>query len=129
MLLSQVASTDRSPTGDAVPAVAKQVTVRIFTTSATGSGAIVGRKGQTYTVLTCAHIVGEGEENRSTILTADGQKHVGKQVRSPLFFNLDLAMVEFTSKQAYQVVAIADSKALAVGDAIYAAGFPNWEWY
>lgn len=128
MLMSQVASTERSPTGNTVPVVAKQVTVRIFATSATGSGAIVGRKGQTYTVLTCAHIVGEGEENRSTILTADGRSHVGKQVRSPLFSNSDLAMVEFTSKQAYQVVAIADSQALTVGDVIYAVGFPNWQW-
>jgi S1-C subfamily serine protease len=112
----------------AVPTAAKQVTVRIFASTATGSGVIVQHKGQIYTVLTCAHIVGEGKDNRYTILTADGQQYSGQRVRSPLLSHADLAMVQFTSKTAYQVVAISDSKALTVGDAIYAAGFPNWQW-
>jgi len=127
MLMSQVTTADPAA-AIAVPVVAKQVTVRIFAAAATGSGAIVRHRGETYTVLTCAHIVGEGEDDRLTILTADGQKHVGKRVRSPVLSGSDLALVEFTSKKAYQVVAIADAKAVAVGDSIYAAGFPNWQW-
>lgn len=124
ILMSQITTAD--PATAAVPVVARQVTVRIFAAAATGSGAIVRHRGETYTVLTCAHIVGEDE--RLTILTADGQKHVGKRQRSPVLSGSDLALVEFTSKKAYQVVAIADAKAIAVGDSIYAAGFPNWQW-
>ena len=124
MLMNQVTTAD--PGAAAVPLVARQVTVRIFAAAATGSGAIVRRREKTYTVLTCAHIV--GEDDRLTILTADGQKHVSKRVRSPKLSGSDLALVEFTSKKAYQVVAIADAKVVAVGDSIYAAGFPNWQW-
>ena len=39
----------------------------------------------------------------------------------------DLALVQFTSDRIYQTVAIADSK-IAIGDPVYAAGFPNWHW-
>lgn len=127
ILMSQVTSANPT-TAVTAPVVAKQVTVRIFAPSATGSGAIVRHRGETYTILTCAHIVGEGEDDRFTILTADGQKHVGKRLRSPILSGSDLALVEFTSKKAYQVVAIADPKAVAVGDSVYAAGFPNWQW-
>lgn len=109
------------------PAIAKLVTVRIMTNSGMGSGVIIQHKGQTYTVLTCAHVVVDSEDNRYTILTVDGRTHTGEWLRSTQFPNADLALVQFTSKQAYQVAAIADSK-IAIGDSVYAAGFPNWQW-
>jgi S1-C subfamily serine protease len=111
-----------------VPAIAKQVTVRILTNSRMGSGVIIQRQGQTYTVVTNAHVVADTQDNRYTLLTADGQTHTGQWLRSTKFPNLDLAVMQFTSNRAYQVAAIADSKALAVGDPVYAAGFPNWHW-
>lgn len=111
-----------------VPAIAKQVTVRILTNSRMGSGVIIERQGQTYTVVTCAHVVADTEDNRYTLLTADGQTHTGQWLRSTKFPNLDLAVMQFTSNRDYQVAAIADSKALAIGDPVYASGFPNWHW-
>ncbi len=40
--------------------------------------------------------------------------------------NLDLALLKFTSDRSYQVVEIADSNKLSVGEAVFAAGFLNW---
>lgn len=126
-LLSQRVS-NRPQVGVSVPAIARQVTVRILTNPGIGSGVIIERRGQTYTVVTCAHVVADTKDNRYTILTADGQQHNGRRLRSAKFLNADLALVQFTSDQAYRVAAIADSRALAIGDPIYASGFPNWHW-
>lgn len=109
-----------------VPTVARLVTVRILANQGAGSGVIVERQGQTYTVLTNAHVVAEAADNLYTILTADGRTHTGRWLKSTNFNNQDLALVQFTSKQTYQVAVIGNSDALSVGDPIYASGFPNW---
>lgn len=108
--------------------IAKQVSVRIFANSDTGSGAIIERRGQTYTVITCAHVVASAEVNKYKILTADGKTHWGQWLRTVKFADADLAIVQFSSDRIYQKVAIADSEAVAIGDSVYAAGFPNWHW-
>lgn len=107
--------------------IAKQVTVRIFANSDTGSGVMIERRGQTYTVITCAHVVASAEVNKYKILTADGQTHWGQWLRTVKFGDADLAIVQFTSDRIYQTVAMADSE-IAIGDSVYAAGFPNWHW-
>ncbi|MBD2518376.1 hypothetical protein H6G93_26090 [Nostoc sp. FACHB-973] len=53
--------------------IARQTTVRIFTGSASGSGVIVRRQGQIYTVLTNWHVVGFSE--KLTIMTVDGRRY------------------------------------------------------
>lgn len=110
-----------------VPAIARQVTVRILSNPGLGSGVIVKRQGQTYTVITCAHVVADSQDNRYTVLTADGRMHQGQWLRSAQFPDADLALVQFTSNQAYRVAALADSNDLAIGDPVYASGFPNWQ--
>ncbi len=109
-------------------AIARLVTVRIFTNPGVGSGAIVARQGDIYTVLTCEHVVADTRDYRYTVLTADGVTHPAEWLRSIRFPDTDLALVQFRSPQSYQVAAIADSKALAVGEPVYASGFPNWHW-
>ena len=47
--------------------IAGQVTVRIFANSDTGSGVIIERRGKTYTVITCAHVVASTEVNKYKI--------------------------------------------------------------
>lgn len=111
-----------------VPNIAKQVTVRILTNPGMGSGVIIEQQGQTYNVVTCAHVMVDTQDNRYTILTADGQTHIGKWLRSAKFADADLAIVQFTSNRAYRVVESADSKILEVGTPVYASGFPNWHW-
>lgn len=116
----------RPEAGVSVPAIAQQVTVRILTNEGAGSGAIVQRRGRTYTVLTCAHVVDGISDNRYTILTADGNSHSARWLRSIEFGDTDLALVQFTSDRSYRVVVMGDSNALSVGDTVYASGFPNW---
>ncbi len=118
----------QTPTRNNLPVaeIARQVTVRIVSSNGAGSGVIIGRQGQVYTALTCAHVVGEGRVNRHTILTADGLTYAGSLQRSVTFGNKDLALVQFTSNEDYQVVEIGDSDALSIGDRVYSAGFPNW---
>lgn len=124
-LLTQRASSP-SQIGLSVPAIARQVTARILTDSGMGSGAIIQHQGQTYTVVTCEHVVAESQDNHYTILTADGRTHASQLLRSVQFPNTDLALMQFTSNQAYRVVTIANSKTLAIGSPVYASGFPNW---
>lgn len=109
---------------DSVLAIARLVTVRILGDQGTGSGVIIGHQGKTYTVLTNAHVVAEGDGY--TILTADGQIHKGVWLHSPQLGNDDLALVQFSSDRLYQVAAISDSNILSVGEIVYASGFPNW---
>jgi len=120
------ASSQRPQVGLSAPAIARQVSVRILTNPGIGSGVIIQRLGQTYTVVTCAHVVADTKDNRYTVLTADGQTHTARWLRSPKFPDADLALVQFTSDRAYQVVEVADSKTLRIGNPVYAAGFPNW---
>lgn len=106
--------------------IARRVTVRILTQNGSGSGAIVARQGETYTVLTNHHVVIDSPEQGYRVLTPDGQYHAAWWMPLPQFGGLDLALVQFTSRYSYQVVEIADSNAVLEGDPVYAAGFPAW---
>ncbi|WP_293150591.1 MULTISPECIES: serine protease [unclassified Microcoleus] len=110
-----------------VSEIARLVTVRILSDSGSGSGVIIGRNGENYRVLTNNHVVAGNTQNY-TVLTADGQTHIAKRLSSSQFSRLDLALVEFTSRESYRVVEIGNSHKLAVGDAVFGAGFPNWHW-
>lgn len=120
----------QTPTQNNLPVaeIARQATVRILSSNGAGagSGVIIGRQGQVYTAITCAHVVGEGRVNRHTILTVDGRTYAGSLPRSVPFGDKDLALVQFTSNDDYQVVEMGDSDSLSIGDRVYSAGFPNW---
>ena len=111
-----------------VSEIASLVTVRILSDSGSGSGVIIGRNGENYRVLTNNHVVAGNNTQNYTVLTADGQTHIAKPFSSSQFSRLDLALVEFTSPVSYRVVEIGNSHKLAVGDAVFGAGFSNWHW-
>lgn len=116
------------PVGEVVPEMARQMTVRILTNSGAGSGVIVERQGQIYTVLTNHHVVESSPDSRYAVLTEDGKEYPGKLLPSEHFGYLDLALVQFSSDLSYRVAQMGDSQALSVGERVYAAGFPNWQW-
>ncbi|OKH32289.1 peptidase S1 [[Phormidium ambiguum] IAM M-71] len=109
-----------------VAEVAKQVTVRIFSNSSAGSGVIISRQGQVYTVLTCDHVLNEKDSNSYTILTSDGRTYPAKKLAYSQFGDKDLAIIQFVSPQIYQVAEMGNSDNLGMGEVVYAAGFPNW---
>ncbi|WP_373541858.1 tetratricopeptide repeat-containing serine protease family protein [Chamaesiphon sp.] len=120
-LIIVLPATPMSPTE--VAKIAKSVTVAIRTPTDRGSGAIIDRTGNTYTVLTAAHVVKKADR-QYTIEFEDGQKYPvsGRQL-SPKG-NIDLAIVKFQSNRSYPVVKIGDSNSAVEGSLAYVAGFP-----
>ncbi|MEA5497549.1 serine protease [Limnoraphis robusta] len=116
-----------SSIGISAEEIARQVTVRILTNPGAGSGVIIGRRGNIYTVLTNNHVVIDSRDNRYTILTSDGLTHSAQWLDSIQFPDADLALMEFRSDRSYRVVELGNSSTLETGDTVYAAGFPNWD--
>jgi tetratricopeptide (TPR) repeat protein len=121
--LPAVKSGNKSAT--VVGKIAKDISVFIETTNAknTGSGMILHRQGDLYTVLTAAHVVRKGKGFQFT--TPDGQVHqsIDSSVRQATN-NLDLATVQFRSNKSYPVAKLGSSQTLSAGMEIYVAGFP-----
>ncbi len=109
-----------------VAEIARQVTVRILTQLGSGSGVLIARQGQTYTVLTSEHVVADSKTGYYTILSADGVTHTARRKFIGHLKGVDLALVQFESKTFYQVATLGNSKALSPGEQVYAAGFPNY---
>ncbi len=108
---------------------ARQVTVRIFTPCVAGSGVIVGREEDSYTVVTNRHVVGDDcGENNCKILTAEGCFYSAKLLPFTGLEKFDVAKVEFGSSSSYPVAKLGSYGRLEVGDLVYAVGFPNWRW-
>lgn len=100
--------------------IAEKITVRIESQNP-GSGVLIQRQGNTYTVLTAAHVVETKDEYE--VITNDNRKYtLSSQVT--LIPGVDLALVEFSSSKSYQVATIGDSSRLKSGASIYVSGFP-----
>jgi serine protease Do len=84
-----------------VEKLARQTTVRIQRGKSSGSGTIVRRQGQTYTVLTHWHVVAVVRGDRTTV-TGDGLLHRPLGVPRRLE-DTDRATVEFRRAIEYKV--------------------------
>jgi tetratricopeptide (TPR) repeat protein len=100
--------------------IARQTTVQI-TGCDFGSGVIIRKDGDTYSVLTVAH---NFQKSGCEIVTADDSKH--QTSKAKLFPNkVDLAVVTFTSNKAYPVAKLIDnSDRVEATETIYVSGFP-----
>jgi tetratricopeptide (TPR) repeat protein len=105
--------------------IAKDISVYIETIGGqnSGSGVILHKQGDLYTVLTVAHVVHKGKVFQFT--TPDSQVHqsINNSVRQATN-NLDLATVQFRSNKSYPVAKLGSSQSLSAGMEIYVAGFP-----
>lgn len=106
--------------------IANQVTVRVLTESAYGSGVIVAHQGRTYTVLTCQHVAVESKKGDYQILVNDGKSYPARLKPLQNSQKLDLALLEFDSSIEYKVAKLGKLNALVSGMPVYAAGFPNY---
>jgi serine protease Do len=84
-----------------------------------GSGVLVGKSGNTYTVITAKHVVALADSYRLT--TSDGSQYAVKSLQQ--LPNIDLAILQFDSKQTYQVVR-AGNQAREL-ESLYIAGYPK----
>ncbi len=108
----------------AVAKVAKAITVRIEGATQ-GSGVLVKREGNRYTVLTAWHVVsGNRQGEELAIFTPDGKEHQLEQGSIQRLGEVDMAVLTFSSPGAYEVASIGDIKSVSMGNQIFVAGFP-----
>ena len=113
---------------------AKQITVKIdISGENNGSGVIIAKEGNIYTVLTAAHVVcekiqggGECRPHTYTIVTADGQKYPVEPGSIQSNEGVDLAVVKFRSNQTYAVATLAKYPT-EDGQYMLTAGYPRLE--
>ncbi len=102
--------------------IAKPITVMIGGLDGKGSGVIIAKNGNTYTVLTANHVVKKAVYGDYQIITYDGQKYEMESAQT--LGKLDLALVKFTSSKNYPIAKIADSRTVREGSTVYYTGFP-----
>ncbi len=103
---------------------AQQVTVRIDSQSnGNGSGVIVARNGQTYYVLTAAHVV--EKQDSYQIIAPDGKAYPMQTAGITRFEAVDLAVIPFISDQNYSIVTIRDEVIYRLGQGVFVSGFPG----
>ena len=93
--------------------------------SASGSGVIIAKQGNIYTVLTTNHVVASLAQEYSI------RTHLEKNYRALRIQRLpkndrdiDLALVQFQSREQYPVAPMGESERAVVGSSIYVAGYP-----
>jgi Flp pilus assembly protein TadD len=103
-----------------VQRIAKQTTVQI-TGCDFGSGVIIRKNGNTYTVLTVAH---NFKQKGCEVTTPDATKYQVARVKT-FPNNVDLAVFDFTSSKNYPVAKLIDnSDRIEATETIYVSGFP-----
>jgi tetratricopeptide (TPR) repeat protein len=120
-----------------VAAIAKSMVVEVKLKSdpnAVGSGVIIHRQGNLYTLATNRHVVcgrGNCTQVSATELYSlnlpDGQQYRVRAANVRLLGDkndLDLAIIQFRSDRNYAVAKLAAPDSLKVEDAVYTAGFP-----
>lgn len=109
-----------------VAKVAKTISVKIQVRgeSEQGSGVIIQKQGDLYTVLTAAHVVKPGNSFDLTTAADDQNYEVITSSIKRAVRNIDLAVVQFRSSRSYPVAKIGDSNKLEQGNDLYVVGFP-----
>lgn len=105
-----------------VAEVSKAVTVEIKTENSIGSGVLVAKNPQGYTVLTAAHVV--KEERKYELVAPDGRRYGLDRAKIKILPGADLALVSFISTQSYRTVKIRQANSIAEGSTVYVGGFP-----
>ncbi|HIK06564.1 MAG TPA: tetratricopeptide repeat protein [Trichormus sp. M33_DOE_039] len=117
---------------------AKQISVRIDSiridsnSNANGSGIIIAKDGDTYTVLTAAHVVCERQDYtqpcgnfKYQILAPDGKQYPVEKSTIKTEEGVDLGIVKFTApNQNYQVATLANYNPNNL-DYMFTAGYPR----
>ncbi len=107
--------------------IATNITVEILGVKSLGSGIILNRQGNTYTVVTNQHVL-RAAKSPYRIKTSDGSIHRAIAVPTVISTKYDLALLQFYQPDKnYQTAAIGRSSSLTVGEEIFAAGFPAQE--
>ncbi|MCU0534725.1 MAG: trypsin-like peptidase domain-containing protein [Hydrococcus sp. Prado102] len=102
--------------------LASKITVKVLIDEGQGSGILIAKDGQTYTVVTNEHVVSRAQSY--SIQTPDGKIHQAILKQQDRLSQPDLALLQFKASQNYTVATFGDSKTLSSEQAVFAAGFP-----
>ncbi len=105
--------------------IAAEITVLIEGQGPPGSGIIIAREGNIYSVLTAKHVVksiNPGEEG--DIVTHDGERYYLDSYNIQQLPEVDLAIVNFSSDKNYPLASLGSSEEATPGSKVYVAGFP-----
>lgn len=87
-----------------------------------GSGVIIKKEGNIYTVLTAAHVVDVADNYE--IVTPDNRRYAVNYNTMKLLPGVDLAVVQFSSNQNYTMAYMGNSDVSTEGTTAYVTGFP-----
>ena len=117
--------------------IAQEITVLIPNANPKdiGSGVIIARKGNIYYVLTADHVVWhkkrqstetvERVKDRLEIVAPDNQRYAVNASNINRMPGVDLAVVQFTSNQKYQVATLANYILNTKDQKVFVSGFPG----
>ncbi|ALF52904.1 hypothetical protein ACX27_08595 [Nostoc piscinale CENA21] len=119
---------ERSPTPlsvEQLQKLAQTITVKISAQELLGSGTILQRQGQIYTVITNAHVLRSAKPPYQ-IQTPDGRLYQAFVLQVAKFQQDDLAVLQFRSPDiVYSVANINYVSSLQVGDEVFVGGFTS----
>lgn len=98
----------------------KTLSVLIQSQAGSGSGVIIQRQGQIYTVVTAAHVVTNSIPY--TLTLSDDRTYTATHIQR--LSGVDLAIITFTSDRPYPVAVLGSSQGLGEASPVYVAGFP-----
>jgi S1-C subfamily serine protease len=102
---------------------ARLVTVKVLVGNASGSGILLQRQSDLYTLVTNAHVLFSSSTIR--VQTPDGQIWPAAQLTTINFGSQDLALLQFRARgRSYRTAVLGRSTEMQVGDPVFAAGFP-----
>lgn len=103
--------------------IAKSVTVSIDSDRSVGSGVIIKKEENTYTVLTAAHVV-RSRDRVYRVTTPDGKNYPLVATSIKVTPDIDLAVVKFQSQTNYPIAKLGNVQSVSEGSPVYVAGFP-----
>jgi tetratricopeptide (TPR) repeat protein len=103
--------------------IAKSVTVSIDSANSVGSGVVIKKEGNTYTVLTAAHVV-RNLQAEFKLTTPDGKNYPLVATNIKATADADLAIVKFQSSTIYPIAKLGNVETASEGSIVYVSGFP-----
>jgi V8-like Glu-specific endopeptidase len=113
-------------TAQEVAEIAGPITVQINSSLGDGSGVIISKNGNSYTVLTVNHVVADREVKYS-VRTDNGKDYpvIAIATLQTTEDEPDLAIVKFESPEEHPVATLGNSEQAVIGSQIYVFGYPS----
>nr|WP_319422727.1 tetratricopeptide repeat-containing serine protease family protein [Pleurocapsa sp. FMAR1] len=109
---------------ESIRQTASAITVKVTAGSSSGSGILVAKSGQTYTVVTNAHVTSRND--RYQIKTVDGKIHQATLKKNEQSDNQnDLALLQFPATEQYTLATLGNTQLVTPNQSVFASGFTD----